>query len=387
MPKGKLTSPVRYGVVGVGGMGKGHCRNLGETPDACLTAVCDIIPAVAEEVGKLHNVPYFVKHTGLIASGLCDAVIVSTPHPEHPRVAIDAMKAGLHLLCEKPLSERVSTADKILAAARETGVAFCVDFQKRTQPVFIKAMEIVRNGELGRVFRTAMICPNYRTQGYYDSGGWRATWAYEGGGVMMNQSPHDLDIFYLLGGKPASVFGRVETRLHDIEVEDVAEAMLTYPDGGTGYFHTSTIESGPGYMIEVFGDKGKLVYRDNALRFYRFDTPITEFTRTCPDMWNKPKCVEVPLEIPKEPKRKGPVIYNFTRHLLYGEPLAVPGETAIHSLEIANAVWLSAHLGKPVTLPISRRAYDIFLAKKRRESTFVKKVGKKVKALTDPSLV
>lgn len=372
-----MSSPsqtVRIGVVGVGGMGQGHCQCLKHIKEATLTAVCDIDPATAAQVGAEHGVPHFLKHTDLIKSGLCDAITIATPHPPRPPIAIDGMKAGLHVLSEKPLAERVSNADKMIAAAQETGVVFAIMFQRRTEPMLMKAIEIARSGKLGKINRTTMISPEYRSQAYYDSGGWRATWSGEGGGVMMNQSPHILDLFILLGGMPSAVFGRVETRLHNIEVEDLAEAMLTYPDGGTGYFYCSTNEAGPGQMIEIFGDAGKLIYRDGTLKFYRFEPSIAEFTRTNTAMWGAPNCIEEPIEVIDSEAGHTVVLRSFARRILYGEPLIALGEEGLRSLELANAVWLSAHLGKPISLPINRRAYDNFLAKKRRESTFVKEV-------------
>ena len=363
---------VRIGVVGVGGMGQGHCKTIQRVEEAKLTAVCDIDPATAEKVGKEHDIPYFVKHKDLIKSGLCDAVVVATPHPPRPPIAIDAAKAGLHVLSEKPLSERVSSADKMIAAAAEAGITFTVDFQRRTEPAFAKAIEIVKSGRLGRIYRRTLISPEYRSQAYYDSGGWRATWEGEGGGVMMNQSPHVLDLFILLGGMPSRVTGRTEIRLHDIEVEDFAEALLEYPDGGTGYFTCSTCEAGPGQMIEIFGDKGKLIYRNGTLKLYEFEPAIADFTQNSVKMWGGPECKEVPVELEERERGHVNIIRNFCRNILFGEELFAPGEEGINSLELANAVWLSAERGKPVDLPLSRQAYDRFLAKKRRESTFVK---------------
>lgn len=377
---------IRIGVIGTGGMGQGHCHGMKHVPEAKLTAICDIDPATAEKVGTEFGVPYFTKDKDLIKSGLCDAVIVATPHPERPAIAMRAMRAGLHLISEKPLSERVSTADQMIATARETGVTFAVMFQRRTEPAVAKAIEIVRSGLLGKVFRTTMISPEYRSQSYYDSGTWRATWSGEGGGVMMNQSPHILDMFVQIAGMPSEVYGRVETRLHHIEVEDLAEAMLTYPDGGTGYLYCSTNEAGPGQMIEVFGNEGKLIFRDGQLKVYRFTPSITDFTRISTEMWAGPKCEEVPITLDEQQHGHTVIVRNFARHILYGEPLISPGEDGLKPLELANAVWLSAHLGKPVKLPMSRRAYDNFLAKKRRTSTFVKEVAN-VQRTTDPQHV
>jgi predicted dehydrogenase len=273
----------------------------------------------------------------------------------------------------------------MIRTAQRTGVVFGVMFQRRTEPVWVKALEIVRSGMLGRIYRRTLISPEYRTQAYYDSGTWRATWKGEGGGVMLNQSPHILDLFIALGGMPSAVCGHVETRLHHIEVEDVAEAMMGYPDGGTGYFYCSTTEAGPDQVMEFFGDKGKLIYREGRLRYFRFETPISEFTRTSTQIWAGPPCAEQPVEVPPGEAGHHVIIRNFARRILSGEKLVAPGEEGIRSLELANAVWLSAHLRKPVKLPISRRAYDEFLEGMRRNSRFVKRGESR--RVTDPRLL
>jgi predicted dehydrogenase len=375
---------VRFGVIGVGGMGQAHCHSIKKIPEATLTAVADADLATAEKVGKEHGLPFFpAEPDSLVRSGLCDAVVVATPHPIRPPIVIAAMKAGVHVLSEKPLAETVSAADRIIKIAKQTGVAFGVMFQRRTEPAFVKAIEVVRGGALGKVYRTAMISPEYRSQAYYNSAGWRATWKGEGGGVMMNQAPHIMDLFILLGGMPSAVYGRTETRLHDIEVEDLAEALLTYPDGGTGYLYCSTNEPPPGQMIEVFGDKGKLIYRDGALRLIRFETPVTEFNRTNKEMWASPKSIEETIQLPPGEGGHAVVLRNFARHILTGEPLLSPGEEGLRSLELANAIWLSAALKKQVKLPISRKAYDTFLAGKRKASAGKKKVVV-AQRVTDP---
>ncbi|MBN2302277.1 MAG: Gfo/Idh/MocA family oxidoreductase [Lentisphaerae bacterium] len=379
----KSPNIVRFGIIGVGGMGQGHCNGIKDVEEAVLTAVCDTDPVTAEKVGTQHNVPYFTHHKQMIDAGLCDAVIVATPHPERPVPAIDAMKAGLHLISEKPLSERVSTADQMIATAKETGVTFAIMFQRRMEPAAAKAIELVHNGAIGTIRRATLISPEYRNQSYYDSGGWRATWKGEGGGVMMNQSPHVLDLFVQIAGMPSLVYGNIETALHNIEVEDVASAMLKYPEGGTGFFYCSTNEAGPGQMIEIFGDKGKLVLRDGQLKVYEFPVSIPEFTAGEHDMWDGPECKEVPITLEgKAPGHRG-VIRNVARHILYGEPLVSPGEEGLYSLELANAVMLSSYTKKPVSLPINRKEYDDFLQEMRSKSTFVKQV-KQIKRKTDP---
>ncbi|OGV81387.1 MAG: hypothetical protein A3K19_07985 [Lentisphaerae bacterium RIFOXYB12_FULL_65_16] len=375
---------VRMGVIGVGGMGQGHCKTMQKVEEMKLCAVCDFSAATAEKVGKEHNVPYFSDPKELIKAKLCDAVLIATPHPVRPPIAIEVLKAGLHLLSEKPLSENVATADKMIAMAKKKGVAFGIMFQRRTEPPVIKALELIRGGELGKLYRRTLISPEYRSQAYYDSGGWRATWKGEGGGVMMNQAPHVIDLFLLLGGMPNRVIGNCETRLHRIEVEDHGEAMLFYPDGGTGYMYTSTCEAGPGQMIELFGDKGKLCWRNGQLSFWKFNQPIAEFTVSNKEMWAAVKAEEVKLELTTGDVGHVNIHRNFARHILNGEPLVAPGEEGIRSLELANAVWLSSFKKKPIDLPISRSAYNAFLNKVRTESTFVKEAPTAVKAETDP---
>ncbi len=378
--RGKL---VRFAVIGVGGMGTGHCQALQKVPRARLVAVCDTDSKRAEAIGAQMKVPFFFTHKELIKAGLCDAVIIATPHPERPAVAIDCLNAKRHVLSEKPLSERVSTAEKMVAAAKKNKVSLVVMFQRRHEPVIAKAIELIRKGEIGRIYRTVMISPEYRSQAYYDSGTWRATWTGEGGGVMMNQSPHILDIFVQLCGMPSEVYGRIDTRLHHIEVEDQAEAMLKYPDGGTGYLYCSTNEPAPGQMIEIFGEKGKLVYRNGQISFFRHKPGVHHHIKTVKAMWGGPEVVEVPLKIKEKRCGHAEVIRNMTNHILDGQKLVTPGESGVASLELANAIMLSSWENKWVKLPISRAGYDKMLAKLRKTSKFVKKTAQNLR-VTDP---
>ena len=367
--KTRPEAPLKVGVVGVGGMGSGHCQCLQKIAETKLTAVCDIDPDVAAKKGQEFGVPHFSDHRELIASGLCQAITIATPHPPRPPIAVAALAAGLPVLSEKPICDCVSGADAMVAASRKHGVPLAIVYQRRCEPKFRRALELVRAGFLGRLYRATLISPEYRSQAYYNSGGWRATWRGEGGGVMMNQAPHIMDLFVQLAGLPCRVRGHVETRLHQIEVEDHAEAFLTYPDGGTGYFYVSTCEAGAGQMIELFGDRGKLCYRGGDLKLWRYDTPVSEFTKTNTAMWGGPKSLPVRIRGRKCEGGHTGVLRNFARHVLFGDKLHAPGADAVGELELANAIWLSADLGKPVDLPLNRAAYDRFLARKRAEFT------------------
>jgi len=363
----KRSRKLRFAVIGVGGMGGGHCNSIKRVREAVLAAVVDIDPAIAARVGTEHKVPYFTGVRALVKARVCDAVIVATPHPCHPPLAIECMKAGLHVISEKPLSERIGTAEAMVEAARKCRVKFGVMFQRRFEPVLAKAIELARSGALGKIHRATMIDPQFRSQSYYNSGAWRATWRDEGGGVMMNQSPHSLDLFVQIAGLPAKVRGKLTTRLHKIEVEETAEAMLTYKDGGTGYFYCSTNEPGQGQMIEIFGDCGKLLYRNGELRFWRFQAPVAKFLKATKEKWGAPPSEEVVLRIPEKKSGHFRMIENFTKHVLHGTPLETTGESGLGSLELANAIMLSSWLDQELTLPISRAAYDRELAKMRKK--------------------
>jgi predicted dehydrogenase len=255
-------------------------------------------------------------------------------------------------------------------------------FQRRFEPVLAKAIEIARSGTLGPIYRTLMVSPEFRNQCYYDSGTWRATWNGEGGGVMMNQSPHILDLFVQVAGKPSEVFGDVATRMHRIEVEDQALALLKYANGAVGYLYCSTNEAGPGQMIEVFGENGKLIYRDGKLSLFRFKPGVQKMIKTATGMWIGPECVEEKLEIPEEETGHVRVMRNVVRHILNKEPLRVAGATALDSLELANAITLSSFEKRWVKLPLNRKRYDDLLAKLRKTSRFVK-TNVKVQRVTD----
>src|SRR5687768_9852804 len=233
---------VRIGIVGVGGMGSNHCATMREVEEAALTAVCDIVPAVANEVSAKYGVPGFERAEDLLDSGLVDAVIIATPHYDHTPIAIQALERGIHVLSEKPIAVSVFDADRMIKAAAESGRKFAVMYQMRSLGRAQAARKVIEEGKLGEIYRTSLVMGWFRTQAYYDSGGWRATWAGEGGGVLINQAPHFLDLFCWLAGLPSKVTGHTRTRLHDLEVDDEAFAFLEYPNGAHGYLYASTTE-------------------------------------------------------------------------------------------------------------------------------------------------
>ncbi len=375
---------VGIAVIGVGGMGIGHCKNCQEIDEVELKAVADADADRAKEVGEDLDVAWSGDHKEVMALDEVDAAIIATPHNLHPPLAMDAFDNDLHVLSEKPMAARVGMADRMIQGAEDAGKVLSVMFQKRTLPAVRKARELVENGDLGEIARTLLEFPDFRSQAYYDSGSWRATWEGEGGGVLLNQAPHIMDIFTMLAGLPEEVRGFCEIRMHHIEVEDHAEARLEYENGATGFFHASTCEVGPGSRLELVGDKGILLLEgDDTLRFWRYDNPIKEFNETNDSMWAKPEAEEVELELPECDSGHKAIIRNFARAILHGEELISPGDQALKSLELANAIRLSSNKGEAVKLPIDRQEYHELIDYLIETSTFEKEV-REVKRETDP---
>jgi predicted dehydrogenase len=315
-----------------------------------------------------YEVPGFAKHTDLLNSGLVDAVIIATPHYDHPPIAIDAMHKGIHVISEKPIAVRVSRAEAMIKTAEETGMVFAVMFQQRTRPIHQAAKKLVEDGRLGPLYRTLLVDSHFRSQAYYDSAGWRATWKGEGGGVLLNQAPHGMDIFTWLAGMPSKVIVQVNTRQHEIEVEDEAAALLEYENGAIGYMLETVNESPTGKRLELCGEKGKLVIDDQGLRFWEVKPGVRAASDQAEQMWGRPEVMPVEVELVEREQGHAAIVRNVARAILYGEDLISPGYDAIYSLELANAILLSGHHGKAVTLPVDRAAYDAFIDEKRATS-------------------
>lgn len=377
---------VRFGVIGVGGMGSGHCAQLPKIPETSLAAVCDTSPDALNSATSKYGVPGFATHEQLLDSGLVDAVIIATPHYFHSPIAVDAFKRGIHVLSEKPLAVTVSAADRMIAAAKESGLKFAVMYQMRGEAQNRAARAVIESGRLGEIYRTSLVMAWYRTQSYYDSGGWRATWRGEGGGVLINQAPHYLDLFTWLGGMPQRVTGKTRTRLHDIEVEDEAFATLEYANGAHGYLYASTTEVPNHNMLEICGDKGKLVLHGSSLKVFDLETPIRSFTADSPEVWSTPKAAEAAIEIAPESEMKGhaQISQNFARSILFGEPLLSPGEEGLNAVELINAMILSSKTGKTVTVPVDRTEYDHLIEELKATSKSKSQVREQ--RVTDPNV-
>ena len=366
---------VRIGIVGLGNMGRFHVNYLekGEVDRCQLTAVSDAFPAsMAPYKGKYKT---FDTSEAMIRSGDIDALIIATPHFLHTSIGIDALENGLHVLVEKPISVHKADCERLIAAHKNKDQVFAAMFQQRLEPKFKKLRSLIRNGEIGQITRVNWIITDwFRTEAYYASGGWRATWKGEGGGVLLNQCPHNLDILCWLCGRPSRVRGFCQMgRFHDIEVEDNVTAYMEWPDGATGVFITSTGEAPGTNRLEIVGDRGKLILENNQIMFVRNETPMMEFSKTSKAGFAKPPVWNAEIPFDPTPGQHQDITRNFVEAILDKSVLHAPAEEGMHSVELANATLFSALENKPIDLPLDGKAYEAKLNQLIKDSTFQKK--------------
>lgn len=353
---------IRVGVVGFGNMGSAHAKHIfdGLVDGMKLTAVCDIDEGKLETVKKeMPGVATFKSHTEMLAAKVTDAVIIATPHYFHCPVAIDSFKAGMHVLTEKPAGVYTNQIKEMNAAAKKSGKVFCVMFNQRTNMLFKKAHDIVETGELGELKRMVWIITNwYRTQSYYDSGSWRATWKGEGGGVLLNQAPHNLDLWQWICGMPKRVRAFcTEAKYHNIEVEDDATIYAEYENGATAAFITSTGEYPGTNRLEISGDRGKITIENGTLTFCKLSVPERQFCFESKESFAKIPCeTEVFTQTEKETAHIG-ILRNFANAVLKGEPLLSPGYDGINEVNISNAAYLSQWTDSWVDIPVDGDRY------------------------------
>ncbi len=305
-----------------------------------------------------------------MTSGLCDAVLLSIPHYQHPELSMAAMDHGLHVMCEKPAGVYTKQVREMNEHAAKSGKVFAMMFNQRTNCVYRKMHELVKGGELGAIKRVNWIITDwYRTQSYYDSGDWRATWDGEGGGVLLNQCPHNLDLIQWICGMPSRVQAFCHNgKWHDIEVEDDVTAYLEYPNGATGVFITTTADAPGTNRFEITLEKGKLVCENDRLILHKLAVSEREFCKTAKGGFDKPECSEAVVETDGLNEQHVGVLKAFAGKILRDTPLIARGEEGINGLTLSNAMHLSSWLGHPVEIPFDE---DLFLKElnKRRAAS------------------
>lgn len=369
---------IRIGIIGMGNIGKHHAGYLLEGK----AARCELVAVASTSPGKLESyrergLKIFGSGEELIQSLDVDAVIIATPHYQHTSLGIAAFEAGKHVMVEKPISAHKADAEKLIAAAKKhPKQVFAGMFQLRTEPRYLKIQKLIQEGHLGDIVRVCWIITDwYRTEAYYQSGGWRATWKGEGGGVLLNQCLHNLDVLQWLCGMPSKVRSFAQLgRYHNIEVEDNVTAYLEWGNGATGVFITSSGEAPGSNRFEIAGTKGKVVLENNQLKFTRNELDMIEHCRTSkvgflkPEIWN----VEMPFTDAATPHAT--LMANFAGAILDGAPLIAPGADGLGSVELANVMLYSSLIDKTIQMPMDGAAFETKLKELIAGSRFEKKV-------------
>ena len=368
---------VRIGIIGMGNMGRFHAKDLleGRVDRGELTAVGSTSPHKLEEYLE-KGIQVFGSGEDMIASGAIDALLIATPHYQHTSLGIAALEAGLHIMVEKPISAHKADAERLIAKAKaHPNQVFAGMFQLRVEPRYKKIREIVQSGELGDLMRVLWIMTDwFRSEIYFQSGGWRATWKGEGGGVLLNQCLHQLDAMQWITGMPSRVSSQVGIgKWHDIEVEDDVTCYMEFPNGATGAFITSSGETPGSNRFEIAGTKGRLILENNKLTLTRNAVPSDQWSKTSKIGFQQPETTVEEIQIPGADAPHAKLMTNFVNAILDGEALIAPGTEGLSSVELANVMVYSGLLGQAVDLPMDSAAWEDKLNELITNSTHEKK--------------
>ena len=352
---------VRFGIVGCGNMGTGHAKNFREEKidNGVLSAVCDINPkkldAFKERFGD--SIKYFTNAEDMFKSGECDCVIICTPHYSHPELAISALDHDLNCIVEKPAGVYTLQVKEMLKRAESSDKVLGIMFNQRTNPAFKAMKKMIADGKIGDIKRTNWIITDwYRTQYYYDTGAWRATWAGEGGGVLYNQAPHQLDLFqWIIGMQPSKVHAFCHYgKWHDIEVEDDVTCYVEYPNGATGVFITTTADAPGTNRFEVTGTLGTLIFENNKLFYKQLLKDERVHCKEATKGFETPEVLPtVEIELDGENPQHIGIVNNIANAILGLEEVYAPATDGLAGVQLANAMHLSSWLGESVSLPIN----------------------------------
>ena len=356
---------IKLGIIGFGNMGTGHTSNImgGNCPEVELVAICDKNPDRCE-FGKNKypdaNITYFTDAIEMLDSGLINACLVAVPHYDHAKYSMECMKRGIHVMCEKPAGVYTRQVREMIAESeKHPEVVFGMMFNQRTNPVYRKMHELVHSGKYGEIRRTNWLITNwYRSQAYYNSSDWRATWAGEGGGVLLNQCPHQLDLWQWICGMPVKVQSKIKYgKWHDIEVDDDVTTFVEYENGATGVFITTTGDGKGTNRFEVQMDGAKLVVEDDKLTVTEFEVKESEFTKTNTEVFGSIKTHNLEIDIEKTNPQHIGVINAWAGKILHGTPLIAEGAEGLKGVILSNAMHLSDFLGREVEIPFDEDLY------------------------------
>lgn len=369
---------VRLGIIGVGNIGRHHANYLleGKVRRVRLTALCSVIPAELEPY-RNRGPKLFTESDALLRSGEVDAVVIATPHYQHVTIGIAALEAGLHIMVEKPIAAHKADGERLIAAAQaRPGQVFGGMFQLRLEPRYQKLRQLIQGGELGRLMRLTWINTDwFRTDAYYASSDWRATWKGEGGGVLINQCLHNLDTLQWLVGMPRRVRAVCQLgKYRNIEVEDTVTATLEWADGATGTFVSTTAEAPGTNRLEIAGSRGRVVLENDKLVFDRNEVDALEFNRTAKSGFAKPETWRIEIPFANATLPHAQLLQGFADAILDRHAPPVPGEEGLASIELANAMLYASLIDRTVELPLDGAAYEAKLNELIAGSRFEKKV-------------
>jgi predicted dehydrogenase len=383
-----MTSKVRLGIIGLGAQGSMYAKFItdGLVPNMEIGAIADRDPAKASVAEAEYGVPFFENYLDLLDSGTVDAVVTCVPHYLHPEIGINALARDVHALVEKPAGVYTKQVAELNAfAATKPELTFGIMFNQRNNPLYIRIKEIVDSGEIGKIRRTNWIITTWwRPQGYYDQSEWRATWGGEGGGVLVNQAPHQLDLLQWICGVPKSVYAKVAYGFRrNIAVEDEVTAVVDYGDGATGVFVTATHDLVGTDRFEILGDQGKIVVEGSkTATVTRLVKPerelsdgmgIDEVRQLFTGRLNIAELSTqeiIEFDSAWGAQHSG-VLHNFAANILDGTPLLAPGSDGINGVRLANAIHLSSWKGQEVPLDFDEDEFLAELNKRiREEGTF-----------------
>jgi predicted dehydrogenase len=361
-------SKLRHVLIGAGAGVLGmHLPGL-QLDSTEVVGVSDISEERGAKAAQEFNAPYYADYEVMLRELQPDIAVIMTPHPFHARIAIDALQAGCHVLVEKPIAVEIAEADAMIRAAREANRLLAVNFQQRLRPEIMAARKLLNEGALGKIQHVDVKVTWTRTAIYYRSSNWRGTWNGEGGALLMNQAPHELDLICHLFGLPARVVAWTRNFLHPIEAEDTIQAMVEWEDGALGSIHISTGEAGQPQRFDITGTRGRLELSPGGCRYQVFESDLRVFSEAAENGFASPSISEHPIEIEESEGTHRAVYQNLHNAILNGSPLLVDAESAALSLQLANAMTLSSHQKTQVEFPLNRRAYSDLLADLRRQS-------------------
>ncbi|HXF60331.1 MAG TPA: Gfo/Idh/MocA family oxidoreductase [Caldilineaceae bacterium] len=343
--------PLRFALIGAGNIAKIYAAAFAAIPEAQVTVVCSRGEAAGQALAAPLAARWLPDYRQAVSQPDVDAVVVATPSGTHGEIAVAAAQAGKHLLVEKPLEITLARVDAILAAAQAAGVILACVFPLRFAEGVRRAKAALDAGRLGRLTLADVAVKWYRPQSYYD-GSWRGTWALDGGGALMNQSIHNIDLVQWLAGPVATVFGRTATLAHTMETEDTASAVLTFQNGALGVIQGAT-SAWPGdpARVELHGDRGAIALEEGRIVVWKLAdaAPGEEETMLQLEQAGGSGAAD-PMAIGFEKHRRQ--IVDLIEAIREGRPPAIQGAEARRSVEIVRAIYRSAQTGKPVELPL-----------------------------------